>query len=96
MDLSYVYIMASQRYGVLYVGVTTDLVKRIAQHKSGELGGFTEKYNVKRLVYYEALNGIELAISREKNIKAWKRDWKAELIEKNNPDWIDLFDEIVR
>jgi putative endonuclease len=91
---SYIYILASDRNGTLYVGVTSDLVKRISEHKSKQVKGFTEKYNVTTLVYYEVHAGIEEAITREKAIKAWKRKWKLELIEKNNPQWKDLYEEI--
>lgn len=88
----YVYILCSQRNGTLYIGVTSDLIKRIWQHKEGEIEGFTKKYNVKTLVYYEVHGNAESAITREKQIKEWKRKWKLELIEKDNPDWIDLYD----
>jgi putative endonuclease len=91
---SYIYILASNRNGTLYVGVTSDLVKRISEHKSKQVKGFSKKYNVTTLVYYEVHAGIEEAIIREKAIKAWKRKWKLELIEKNNPQWKDLYEEI--
>lgn len=91
----YVYIMASQRNGTLYVGVTSDLIKRVHQHKSGNHDSFTKKYNVNQLVYYEIIEDINSAIKREKVLKAWKRQWKIELIEKNNPDWKDLYPEII-
>ena len=93
-DLSYVYILASKRNGTLYVGVTSDLVKRISEHRQKIIFGFTAKYNVTQLVYYEVFTNIEAAILREKVIKKWKRDWKLALIEKNNPTWKDLFAEI--
>ena len=95
MQLSYVYIMASKKDGVLYTGVTSNLAARVAQHKAEALKGFTSRYFVKRLVYYEVFSEIELAIQREKNIKAWKRAWKIAAIEKTNTDWNDLFAEIV-
>jgi putative endonuclease len=91
---SYIYILASNRHGTLYVGVTSDLVKRISEHKSKQVKGFSKKYNVTTLVYYEVHAGIEEAIIREKAIKAWKRKWKLELIEKNNPQWKGLYEEI--
>jgi putative endonuclease len=91
---SYIYILASNRNGTLYVGVTSDLVKRISEHKSKQVKGFSKKYNVTTLVYYEVHAGIEEAIIREKAIKAWKRKWKLELIEKNNPQWKGLYEEI--
>lgn len=90
----YVYIMASKRNGTLYTGVTSDLEKRVWQHKSKEIEGFTSKYNVNQLVYYEIHGDIMEAIKREKNIQAWKRNWKLQLIEKNNPNWNDLYNSI--
>ncbi len=86
----YVYMFAGKHYGTLYIGVTSDLHKRIWEHKNKVVKGFTEKYNVNRLVYFEVHNDIEYAIKREKNLKAWKRDWKIRLIEENNPHWEDL------
>ena len=80
-----VYMLASQRNGTLYVGVTSDLVKRIWQHKGGVVEGFTKKYQLKRLVYYEQHENAESAIRREKRLKEWKREWKIALIEKGNP-----------
>ena len=94
MKQYYVYIMASQRNGTLYTGVTSDLVKIVWQHKSGMIQGFTSKYKVNRLVYYEIHGDIREAIKREKNIQAWKRDWKLRLIEEKNPNWNDLYDVI--
>ena len=91
----YDYMMASQRNGTLYTGVTSDLIKRVWQHKSGETKGFTSKYKVNQLVYYEIHSAIMEAIKREKNIQAWKRIWKLQLIEKNNPNWNDLYGSIV-
>ena len=91
----YVYIMASKRNGTLYTGVTSDLVRRAWEHKSGETKGFTSKYKVNQLVYYEEHGDIMEAIKREKNIQAWKRSWKLHLIEKNNPNWDDLYNSIV-
>jgi len=81
----YVYILASQKNGTLYIGVTNNLARRIREHKEKINLGFTEKYNINKLVYYEAYDSILLAIQREKNMKKWKRDWKIQLIEKNNP-----------
>jgi len=89
------YILASKRNGTLYVGVTTDLVKRIYEHKSDLADGFTKKYHVHMLVYFETHDGIAAAITREKQIKKWNRSWKIELIEKTNPQWCDLYDEIL-
>ena len=90
-----VYILASKKNGTLYAGVTSDLVKRIWQHKNNLVDGFTKDYQVHLLVWYEAHETMESAIKREKNIKAWKRLWKLRLIEEANPDWNDLFDQIV-
>jgi len=86
-----VYIMASKKNGTLYIGVTSDLVKRIYEHKLDLIDGFTKKYAVHLLVYYETIESAEIAISREKQLKAWKRDWKIQLIEKENPKWEDLY-----
>ncbi len=91
----YVYIMASKRNGTLYTDVTSDLIKRVYQHKSGKIPGFTSRYKVYQLVYYETHSDIREAIKREKNIQAWKRAWKLGLIEKTNPNWDDLYDMII-
>ena len=90
----YVYIVASKKNGTLYVGVTVSLKRRVWEHKSGAGEGFTAKYGVGKLVYFERFNSIEYAIKREKQIKKWNRKWKLGLIERANPDWTDLFDEI--
>ena len=90
----YVYILASTRNGTLYVGVTGSLKRRVWEHKSGVEESFTKKYGVDKLVHFEKFNSIEYAIKREKQIKGWKREWKLELIEKANPGWVDLFDEV--
>jgi putative endonuclease len=86
----YVYILASQRSGTLYIGVTSNLEKRLEEHKNKTFKGFTEKYNVTILVYYESTNFIEQAIDREKQLKKWKREWKIKLIEELNPEWKNL------
>ncbi len=91
---SYVYMLASKTVGTLYTGMTSDLVRRIGEHKSGAIKGFTSRYNVKRLVWYEAHSDIENAIQREKQIKDWQRQWKIQLIEKTNPNWEDLYNRI--
>ena len=91
-----VYILASQRHGTLYTGVTSNLIKRVWEHRESLVSGFTKKYGVKMLVYYEMHESMEDAIRREKQIKEWKRGWKIELIEKKNPRWDDLYDEICR
>ena len=87
----YIYITASKRNGTLYIGVTSNLKKRIYEHKESLVDGFTKKYNVNKLVYFEATNDINSAIIREKQMKKWKREWKIKLIEKENPCWIDLY-----
>ncbi|SPA48137.1 GIY-YIG nuclease family protein [Cupriavidus taiwanensis] len=88
---SYVYMLASQRNGTLYVGVTSDLLRRVWQHKEGFVEGFTKQYGVKQLVWYESHESLEAAITREKQIKKWNRAWKIELIEGANPYWNDLY-----
>jgi putative endonuclease len=88
-----VYILASARNGTLYIGVTSDLFQRITLHKQDLIEGFTKKYGVHRLVYYEMHPTMEAAIRREKQLKEWRRLWKIRLIESMNPEWIDLFDE---
>ena len=91
----YVYILASKRNGTLYTGVTSDLIQRVWQHKHHMVEGFTKKYRVKKLVYYEVHDNAESAMTREKRIKKWRRKWKLRLIEEKNPQWTDLYDEIV-
>jgi putative endonuclease len=91
----YVYILASNRNGTLYVGVTSDLVRRVWQHKNHFVSSFTKKYSVTKLVYFEEHPNAESAIHREKQLKRWRRAWKLELIEGGNSDWRDLYDEIV-
>jgi putative endonuclease len=90
-----VYILASKPRGTLYVGVTNDLVRRVAEHREGLVPGFTKTYGVKMLVYFEEHADINEAIKREKQIKRWARSWKIELIREKNPEWRDLFGEIV-
>jgi len=90
-----VYILASKRNGTLYIGVTSDLVKRAWEHRSGSTDGFTKKYNVHTLVYFELHEDMSSAILREKQMKKWRRAWKLELIEKSNPDWKDLWPDIL-
>ena len=91
MKQYYVYIMASKRRGTLYIGVTDDLVKRVYEHQNDVVEGFTKKYSVHQLVYYETSEDIESVILREKRLKTWHRDWKIRLIEETNPDWLDLY-----
>jgi putative endonuclease len=88
------YVMASGPSGTLYAGVTSDLVRRVYEHKEGTVSGFTSRYDVKTLVYYERYDAAVAAIQREKNIKHWSRKWKIELIQKVNPEWRDLYEEI--
>jgi len=88
----YVYILTNRRNGTLYTGVTNDLRRRVLEHKDGTIGGFTEKYQVNLLVYFERHNDIERAIRREKSIKRWRRKWKLGLIESMNPRWVDLYE----
>jgi len=90
-----VYLLASKRNGTLYIGVTSNLVKRIWEHKNNMIEGFTKRYSVHQLVWYELHESMESAITREKRLKSWKRKWKLELIEGNNPKWIDLYYTIV-
>ena len=90
-----VYILASKRNGTLYIGVTSDLPKRAWEHKNDAVEGFTKRYRVHRLVYYELHEDMESAIRREKHMKKWNRAWKLELIEKQNPDWRDLWEGIL-
>ena len=86
----YVYILVSQRNGTLYIGITNDLQQRVYQHKTGVIKGFTQKYGVSLLVYFEDFQQVQQAIERENNIKKWKRAWKLKLIEEENPNWEDL------
>jgi len=90
-----VYLLASRRNGTLYVGVTSDLVKRVWEHKSHGVEGFTKRYGVDRLVWYEVHESMESAIRREKAIKEWKRVWKLNLIEAANPEWQDLYESLL-
>lgn len=92
----WVYILASRPRGTLYVGVTNDLVRRVYEHREGLADGFSKKYGVKQLVYYEEHATMPLAIQREKNIKHWSRKWKIDLITGMNPDWVDLWHDIIR
>jgi putative endonuclease len=91
----YVYILASRRHGTLYIGVTNSLQKRLDEHRNGEGSSFVKKYGVHRLVHVESYERPEEAINREKQLKRWKRDWKIELIERENPEWRDLSDLLV-
>jgi putative endonuclease len=92
----FVYILASGRNGTLYVGVTNDLARRVYEHKNGVVDGFTKRYGVGLLVWYEVYEDIGEAILREKRIKKWNRRWKLRLIEEANPEWRDLYEEVIR
>lgn len=92
----YVYIMTNRPNGTLYIGVTSDLVKRVYEHRTGAASGFTKRYGLKQLVYFEAHADIATAIAREKAMKFWRRAWKVKRIDDMNPAWRDLFDEIAR
>ena len=88
----YVYILASEKLGTLYIGYTSDLARRVYEHREGAIPGFTKKYDVKRLVYFEAFEDPRLAHQRERSLKKWQRDWKINLIERDNPEWVDLYE----
>ena len=90
-----VYLLTSRRNGTLYVGVTSDLIQRIWQHKNDLVDGFTKRYGVHTLVWYEVCPSMDAAMAREKAIKEWKRVWKIQLIESSNPEWRDLYEELV-
>ena len=92
----YVYLLASQRNGTLYLGVTRDLIRRVYQHKTKATPGFTSQYGVQCLVWFETYDDPTNAITREKEVKKWRRAWKLELIEEANPSWRDLYDDIIR
>ncbi len=94
MEIYYVYILASQRNGTLYIGVTNDLKRRVHEHKQKIIKGFTSEYNVNNLVWYESTESVESAISREKQLKKWNRSWKIKLIEEKNYEWQDLYDTL--
>ncbi len=86
--------MTNKPNGTLYIGVTNDLVRRSYEHRNSIIGGFTKKYNLKMLVYFEMFDRVEDAILREKRLKKWNRQWKVDMIEKSNPDWLDLYNQI--
>ena len=95
MTTYHVYILASKRNGTLYVGITSNLARRILEHRNGEADGFTRKYGIKTLVHVEAYEDLEDARRRERSMKRWKRQWKIELIESANPAWRDLYEDIL-
>ncbi|WP_316045086.1 GIY-YIG nuclease family protein [Bosea sp. BH3] len=94
LEPSFVYLMTNKPRGTLYLGVTADLVRRVSEHKLGVGRSFTARYNLDKLVWFETFDHIELAIQRETSIKRWSRDWKIEMVEKDNPNWRDLFEDI--
>jgi putative endonuclease len=91
----YVYILACRKNGTLYIGVTSDLARRVYEHKEKMIEGFTKKYGVDKLVYFEQTQDVQSALEWEKQLKKWNRQWKVELIEKSNPDWLDLYGKIL-
>lgn len=95
MKLPCVYLMASKRNGTLYIGVTSDLIQRVWQHKNDATDGFTKRYGVHTLVWYDVCDSMAAAIAREKAMKEWKRAWKIRLIEETNPDWRDLYSDLM-
>jgi putative endonuclease len=95
MKTYYVYILASKKNGTLYIGMTNDLLRRVYEHKHNIIEGFTSQYNVHLLVYYETGSDVRAVIEREKRLKKWNRQWKINLIEKDNPAWRDLYPEFV-
>ncbi len=94
MKAGYIYILTNKPNGTLYIGVTNDIARRVYEHRSGVVKGYTWKYNLKRLVYVEVYDDIQDARARELQMKEWHRDWKIRLIEKENPGWRDLYDEL--
>jgi putative endonuclease len=95
MKYYYVYILASHKCGTLYIGITNDLVRRVYEHKNGLTKGFTSLYKVDKLVYFEDTTDVYGAIEREKQLKKWRREWKIQLIESTNPEWKDLYTELI-
>jgi putative endonuclease len=95
MKKGYVYIITNKNSSVLYIGVTSDLIKRVYQHKNKLIDGFSKRFNLDKLVYYEFSENIETAIQREKQLKNWHRDWKNNLISEMNPNWDDLYESII-
>jgi len=91
----YVYILASGKHGTIYIGVTSNLIRRVYEHKEKLIPGFTKDYGIDKLVYYEIFDDPENAILREKRLKRWRRDWKIELIERDNPNWDDLYASLI-
>ena len=94
MQFSYVYIVTNKRRGVMYIGVTTDLIRRVSEHRQSLIPGFSKRYNCTRLVWYEVHEDVRMAIQKEKSLKRWYREWKIALVENGNPAWRDLFSEM--
>jgi putative endonuclease len=92
----YVYILASRKHGTLYIGVTRDLIRRVYEHKTDAVRGFTSRYGVHLLVWFESYDDVTNAITREKELKKWRREWKINLIESSNPNWVDLYESLAR
>lgn len=92
----YVYIMASRKHGTLYVGVTDDLIRRAYEHRTDAVKGFTSRYHIHLLVWFECYDDPLTAIGRERGLKKWRHDWKVNLVEKTNPEWVDLFESLAR
>jgi len=92
----YVYILASRKHGTLYIGVTNDLIRRVYQHRTDAAPGFTSRYGVHLLVWFECYDDVVNAITREKELKKWRREWKINLIEQSNPNWDDLYESLAR
>jgi putative endonuclease len=92
----YVYLLASRKHGTLYLGVTNNLVRRVYEHKTKAVPGFTKRHNVDRLIWFEIYDDALTAIAREKELKKWRRDWKVRLIEESNPNWVDLYEGIAQ
>lgn len=95
-QFAYTYMLASKPYGTLYIGVTSDLVRRVWEHREGLVDGYSKKYQAKYLVWFEVHNDMIAAITREKQLKKWNRDWKVNLVQRLNPEWRDLWDDICR
>ncbi len=95
MDTYYVYMIANNHNTVLYIGVTNNLIRRVYEHKNGLIDGFTKKYNCHKLVWFQQTNDVDSAITKEKRMKKWKREYKENVIREMNPDWKDLYDELI-
>jgi putative endonuclease len=96
MHQYFVYILSNKRNNVLYIGVTNHILRRLSEHKFGKISGFSKKYKLNKLVYYEMTNDIHIALSREKELKRWRRSWKIALINKRNSGWVDLYPKLFK